>query len=98
MFGGQFSLASHGIALTELCFGIMTMAFIEEQLFEAHYYICHGNVKYIILSLLYKRSQEKSLTSFNTRRSRKSVSSVIHMHSLCGVVGPDHWEEESLLY
>ena len=61
VFGGQFSLASHGTAFTKLCFGIVTLAITEEQLFEIHYYTYHGNVTCITLSLFIRSHRENVL-------------------------------------
>ena len=94
VWGGQNSLASHGIAFTKPCFGIVTWAITEDQLFEIHHYIYYGNVRCINLSLLYKKMSNK----FQTRNSNVSISLVIHRNSLYEAIHPDHWEDKRLIY
>ena len=94
VWGGQNSLASHGIAFTKPCFGIVTWAITEDQLFEIHHYIYYGNVRCINLSLLYKKMSNK----FQTRNSNVSISLVIHRNSFYEAIHPDHWEDKRLIY
>lgn len=93
--GAKFTLASHGIAFIKPCFGVVTRAIIEDQLFEIHpLHIYYGNVKCINLSLLYKKMSSR----FQTRNSNVSISLVIHRNSFYEAIHPDHWKDKRLIY